>query len=148
MFLTGSQSVRCGPFPVAELHPYITDEYCPTVTWNQSLGACSLLLANCLPASSPLISFPRCYRVTMGFCNSLIYIHTAFHQSLLPLSQFPICIIPLSSNIPRGWRCWGLGIVASGLYPYPYSYILSGYGIPFPWLIMRTMELVPCKCSI
>lgn len=38
---------------VAGLQPYISDRYCPTLTWNQSLVASSLLLANHLPAAAP-----------------------------------------------------------------------------------------------
>lgn len=69
--LSWSLSGRCAPLPfpgdvglagdpsarisseVAGLQPYISDRYCPTLTWNQSLVASSLLLANRLPAAAP-----------------------------------------------------------------------------------------------
>lgn len=50
--LTGNPSARIS-CEVAGLQPYISDRYRPTLTWNQSLVACSLLLANRLPAAAP-----------------------------------------------------------------------------------------------
>lgn len=50
--LAGDPSARIFS-EVAGLQLYISDRYCPTLTWNQSLVACSLLLANRLLAAAP-----------------------------------------------------------------------------------------------